>query len=212
MSSHGLRFVLGVASASIALGTASTAALATAGLGNPGRPFLTAPPSCDVPALPGTVVDVTLTDMPGIMMGPGMGPDMMGPSSRGEYSLGAPAHGSLWPGMSMMRLVISPPTVPAGQVSFRVVNTGAWIHELTVLPLGADQGIGQRRVEADDQVDESARVGHVEGSCGADEGDGIAPGATGWTTITLAPGRYELICNVAGHHRAGMYAHLEVTG
>ena len=80
------------------------------------------------------------------------------------------------------------------------------------MPLGADQGIGQRRIEADDQVDESARVGHVEGSCGADEGDGIAPGATGWTTITLAPGRYELICNVAGHHRAGMYAHLEVTG
>ena len=112
----------------------------------------------------------------------------------------------------MMRLLISPTTVPAGQVSFRAVNTGAWIHELTVMPLGADQGIGQRRIEADDQVDESARVGHVEGSCGADEGDGIAPGATGWTTITLAPGRYELICNVAGHYRAGMHAHLEVTG
>ena len=165
-----------------------------------------------MPALPGAVVDVTLTDMPGTMMGPGMGPGMMGPSPRGEYSLGAPAQGYPWPRMRMMSLLINPTTVPAGQVSFRVVNAGAWIHELTVMPLGAGQSIGQRRIEADNQVDESARVGQVEGSCGADEGDGIAPGATGWTTITLAPGRYELICNVAGHYRAGMYAQLEVTG
>ena len=69
-----------------------------------------------------------------------------------------------------------------------------------------------RRIEADNKVDESASLGHVEGSCGADEGDGIVPGATGWTTVTLAPGRYELICNIAGHYRAGMYALLEVTG
>ena len=72
MTTHGLRLALGIATASIALGIASTAALATAGPGNLGKPFLTAPPSCDVPALPGTVVDVTLTDMPGAMMGPGM--------------------------------------------------------------------------------------------------------------------------------------------
>jgi uncharacterized cupredoxin-like copper-binding protein len=212
MTTHGLRLVLGVATASIALGMASTAALATAGLGNPGRPFLTAPPSCDVPALPGTVVDVTLTDMPGAMMGPGMGPGMMGPGPSGHYGPGAPAPGYPWPGMRMMSLSLSPTTVPQGQVSFRVVNTGAWTHELAVLPLGPAQNIGQRRIEADNKVDESASLGHLEGSCGADEGDGIVPGATGWTTITLAPGRYELICNIAGHYRAGMYALLEVTG
>ena len=114
--------------------------------------------------------------------------------------------------MRMMSLSLSPTIVPRGQVSFRVVNSGAWIHELAVLPLGSGQNIGQRRIEADNKVDESASLGHVEGSCGADEGDGIVPGATGWTTITLAPGRYELICNIAGHYRAGMYAPLEVTG
>jgi uncharacterized cupredoxin-like copper-binding protein len=211
MTTHGLRLVLGVATASIALGIASTAALATAGLGNPGRPFLTAPP-CDLPALPGALVDVTLTDMPGAMMGPGMGPGMMGLGPSGQYGPGAPAAGYARPGMRMMSLSLSPTTVPLGQVSFRVVNRGAWIHELAVLPLGSGQNIGQRRVEADNKVDESASLGHVEGSCGADEGDGIVPGATGWTTIALAPGRYELICNIAGHYRAGMYALLEVTG
>ena len=208
MPTHGLRLVLGVATASIALGLASTAALATAGLGNPGRPFLTAPLSCDVPTLPGTVVDATLTDMPGAMMGPGM----MGLGPSGQYEFGAPASGYPWPRMRMMSLSPNPTTVPAGRVSFRVVNGGAWIHELTVLPLVSGQNIGQRRIEADNKVDESTSLGHVEGSCGDDEGDGIVPGATGWTTITLVPGRYELICNVAGHYRAGMYAQLEVTG
>jgi uncharacterized cupredoxin-like copper-binding protein len=212
MTSHGLRLVLGVATASIALGIASTAALTAAGLGNPGGPFLTAPPSCEVPALPGAVVDVTLTDMPGTMMGPGMGPAMMGLRPSGQYGPGAPAPGYPWPGMRMMGLSLSSTTVPAGQVSLRVVNDGAWIHELAVLPLESGHNIGQRRIEADNKVDESASLGHVEGSCGADEGDGLVPGASGWTTITLAPGRYELICNIAGHYRAGMYDLLDVAG
>ena len=41
---------------------------------------------------------------------------------------------------------------------------------------------------------------------------GIAPGTSGWTTLTLPPGCYELICNIAGHYGAGMYAVLDVTG
>ena len=200
MSSHGLRVTLAIAIASVALGIASTAAVATGPMGNPGSPFLTMPPSCDVPDLPGTVVDVILADMPGTIMGRGMGPTMMGPGPTGQHG----------PGMQMMSLSLSPTTVPRGQVSFRVVNRGAWVHELAVLPLGSGQNIGQRRIEAENKVDESASLGHVEGSCGADEGDGIVPGATGWTTITLAPGRYELVCNIAGHYRAGMYALLEV--
>ena len=60
----------------------------------PRRPGVTHPPC------PGAAVDVTFADMPGAMMGQGMGPSMM----------------SLW---------LSPTTVPQGQVSFRVVNRGA---------------------------------------------------------------------------------------
>jgi uncharacterized cupredoxin-like copper-binding protein len=30
-------------------------------------------------------------------------------------------------------------------------------------------------------------------------------------TITLAPGRYELICNLPGHYAAGDYTELTVT-
>ena len=45
----------------------------------------------------------------------------------------------------------------------------------------------------------------------AGAGSGLEPGRIGWVTTTLAPGNYELICNCAGHHAAGMYAELTVS-
>ncbi len=225
MSTQRLRLVLLIGLAALVLGVASTFAVAavapgtrSAGPAAPIRPYPYAPQSCEVPALPGTVVNVTLTDMPGSMMGPGMmmapgmmmgpgmmgpgmmGPGMMGPGPGGRYGHVAPNQAYPWAGMRMMSILIDPTTVRAGEVSFRVLNTGLWIHELTVLPLGAGENLGQRRIGTNNQVDESASLGHVEASCGADEGDGIPPGAAGWTTITLKPGRYELICNIAGHY------------
>ena len=41
-------------------------------------------------------------------------------------------------------------------------------------------------------------------------GPGIAAGATGWTTVNLKPGRYELLCNIAGHYVPGMFTQLTV--
>ena len=46
--------------------------------------------------------------------------------------------------------------------------------------------------------------------CGAGSGEGVAPGASSWVTLTLAPGRYELVCNFPGHYAAGMYTQLTV--
>ncbi|WP_370329539.1 hypothetical protein [Mycolicibacterium hippocampi] len=217
MTTRRLRLSLLIGLAALVLGVASTFALAavgpgtrSAGPGAPIGPYPYTPQSCEIPALSGTVVSVTLTDMHGSMMGPRTmhGQSMRGTGPGGPYDQGA----TTWPGMRMMSIVIEPTTVPAGEVSFRVLNAGAWIHELTVLPLGQDKSIGQRRIEPNNQVDESAGLGHVEASCGADEGDGLVPGAVGWTTITLEPGRYELICNIAGHYWAGMYTELTVTG
>ncbi|WP_018604265.1 sulfocyanin-like copper-binding protein [Mycobacterium sp. 155] len=167
------------------------------GMMGPGRS--PAVPSCSVPALPGTVVDVTLTDMHG-MMGPGMmGPGMMGMGM-----------------MGMMRIVVNPATVPPGQVSFRVTNAGALSHELVVLPLAKGQYPGQRAIGPDGKVDETGSVAEASRTCGADREEnqnamGIAPGASGWTTVTLTPGRYELICNITGHYWTGMYTELDVS-
>jgi uncharacterized cupredoxin-like copper-binding protein len=175
-----------------------------------------AQPSCAAPALPGTVVDVTLTDMGGMM-----GPGMMGPAWNGSNSQGQ--NGYQWPHMGMMgmmgmqRIFANPATVPAGQVSFRALNTGWLNHELVVLPLAQNQLPGQRVIGRDGKVDEAGSLGEASRTCGADKGDeqssnpGISLGASGWTTIVLPPGRYELICNIAGHYGAGMYTELDTT-
>ena len=192
----------------------------TKGPGVTGR-YPAAPTSCPGPALPGTVVDVTLTDMGG-MMEPGMGPGMMGPrGTMGPGMLGPTGSGQnayQWPHMGVMgtmgmqRIFVSPSTVPAGQVSFRALNTGLLNHELVVVPLAQGQFPGQRAVGPDGKVNEADSLGEASRSCGADRGDGITPGATGWTTIVLPPGRYEVVCNIAGHYGAGMFAELDVIG
>jgi uncharacterized cupredoxin-like copper-binding protein len=153
---------------------------------------------CSGPAPAGQVVDVTAADM-----GPGMrgGPYGHGPS-------GAPG----WHGMGMMRLFADRGTVAAGTVSLRVFNAGALRHEVVVLPLPAGQAPGQRPTGADGRVDEAGSLGEASHSCRAGAGDGITPGATGWTTLTLRPGHYELVCNFPGHYAAGMYTELNVTG
>ncbi len=222
MRSHRLRIAVAIAAAAIILGIGSTATLAAAGAFSRPAPAAgawlpamagrlpAAPPSCTPPALPGAVVDVTLTDT-GHMMGPGM----MGPNVAGQ-------DGYRWPHMGMMgmpgmqRILLNPSSVPAGPVSLRVFNAGFLNHELVVLPLAQGQVPGQRPVGPDGKVDEAGSLGEASRTCGPDQGDeqtdnpGIAPGASGWTTINLPPGRYELICNIAGHYAAGMYAQLDV--
>jgi len=177
------------------------------------RHYPLAPPACALPALPGTLVDVTLTDMAGMMGHPMPGGMMAGPG-RNEQTPGQ----STGPrsGMAMMRIISTPATVPAGQVSFRAYDAGRLNHELVVLPLAGGQIPGQRQIDPDGTVDEAGSLGEASRSCGTGAGDeasggsGIAPGAVGGISINLAPGRYELICNMPGHYGAGMYAELDV--
>lgn len=203
-----------IAASSAILGFGVTGLLGVAGA-LPTRPA--APLMCEPPSLSGTVMDVSLTDMGGMMgggmMGPGgmMGGGMMGHDQEGHW----PNMGAMG-AMGMMRLVANPSTVPAGQVSLRVTSTGTLSHEVVVLPLPAGQSVGQRPVGADGKVDETGILGEASRTCGADAGDesadpGISPGAAGWTTLILKPGRYELLCNIAGHYGAGMYTQLTVT-
>lgn len=150
---------------------------------------------CTVPALPGTVVTYTAMDMG---MGAGIGGGMMG--------------GAYGDAVGPMRLLPSATTVPGGQVSLVLRNAGTRPHELVVLPLGTGQVAGQRTVGSDDKVSESGSLGEVHQVCPADTGvDGTVPGGIATVTLTLAPGSYEVVCNLPGHYRAGMYATLTVS-
>ena len=125
---------------------------------------------CRVPAnVPGQRVPVLLADMGAFCSGPMMG------------------------GRSMV-LSTGVRAVPAGRVTLVAANRGTRPHELVVLPLPNGQPAGARAVAADDTVDESGSLGEASRSCAAGEGPGIAAGATGWVTLDLRPGRYELVC------------------
>ena len=149
------------------------------------------PRACTAPAwLDGRRVTVTLADTGarGYMMG-------------GSYMMG---------GRRMM-LRAFPQTVHAGTVSVLAFNHGTRTHEVVVLPLAAGATVGARAVGADDTVSEAERVGEASNTCGRGEGDGIRAGAAGWVTLTLKPGRYELVCNLPGHYAAGMSTELDVS-
>ncbi|MET4095073.1 sulfocyanin-like copper-binding protein [Arthrobacter sp. UYCu712] len=143
---------------------------------------------CVAPNLPGPVVSVSLTNMGGPMMRRPNG--MMGGAMRMTPDRSAVAHGT---------------------VSFLVTNGGTISHELVVLPLPEGQIPGTRPIGGDAKIDEAGSLGEASNTCAEGTGQGILPGASGWATVTLPPGRHELVCNLPGHYAAGMYAQLTVT-
>jgi len=158
------------------------------GVGFGGRGLRSVSP-CAAPILAGTVVRVSLTNMGGPMMG---------------------QRGGMMPG-GAMRLNADHATAAHGIISFLVTNSGSISHELIILPLPDSQVVGTRTIGDDARIDEAGSLGEASASCGDGAGEGIVPGASSWVTITLAPGRWELVCNLPGHYAAGMYTQLTVT-
>ena len=113
-----------VASAAVAVGAfggQSSGPLGVRGGASPGgHGFLYGTPRA-APKLPGTVVNVSLTNMGGSMMG-GQGNAMMGGGAMG--------------------LSADHATVPHGTVSFLVTNDGGIDHEMVVLPLAGSRTAG----------------------------------------------------------------------
>jgi len=182
-----------VASAAVAFGAiggpSSVPLGMRGGAGPGGQGFASGSPQA-APKLTGTVVNISLTNMGGSMMG-GQGNTMMGGGAMG--------------------LSADHATVPHGTVSFMVTNDGNIDHEMVILPLAGSRTAGARPVGGDGKVDEAGSLGEASKTGGAGAGDGIAPGASGWVTVTLAPGHYELVCNLPRHYAAGMYTQLNVT-
>lgn len=141
------------------------------------------------PRLPGTVVNISLTNMGGPMMG----------QRRAMMFRGA------------MRLTADRDTVPHGTVSFLVTNQGNIKHEMVVLPLPDSQAVGTRPIQGGAKIDEEGSLGEASTTNGKGAGEGILPHASSWVSTTLARGHYELVCNLAGHYTAGMHTQLTVT-
>jgi uncharacterized cupredoxin-like copper-binding protein len=167
----------------------NSAVSSTGGMMGAGAGYHFARTTCSAPrSLPGRVVNVTLGDM-------GMTRMMSGTAPMGAH----------------MMLRISAATVPAGRISLVASNMGWRTHEVVVLPLSAGAARGRRVPGVDGKVAETGSLGEASHSCGSGTGDGITSGTVSWVTVTLRPGRYELICNLPNHYVDGMYAQLVVS-
>ena len=90
-------------------------------------------------------------------------------------------------------------TVTAGKVTFVVRNTGTAAHEFIIVR--TDKAPGALPMKGR-RVSEAGVKGKIQK---------VAPGSTKRVTLTLAPGKYVLLCNSPGHYKRGLFASLAVT-
>jgi uncharacterized cupredoxin-like copper-binding protein len=96
-----------------------------------------------------------------------------------------------------MGLALSSNTANAGKVTFNVVNTSKdTVHEVVILPY--KEGKALPYSDKDMRIDEEA-AGHLG------EVSELQPGKSGSVTLDLNPGKYLLVCNIAGHYMNGMW-------
>ena len=89
-------------------------------------------------------------------------------------------------------------SVPAGKVTFVVRNAGTIEHELVVVR--TNRAPGTLPVQASKaKVKDLAEVRDIQ------------PGQTRRLTVTLTAAKYVLLCNIAGHYKAGQYAGFRAT-
>ena len=106
-------------------------------------------------------------------------------------------------GMESMRMDLSAMQVKAGNVIFSVTNTSqTLVHEFVVVKL--DKPVESMLYNEDEKEIKEDALEVVN------EIEDIDPGKSGTLTVTLQPGSYILLCNKAGHFKAGMVNRLTV--
>ena len=107
---------------------------------------------------------------------------------------------ALYLDLSDFKIVSDHATVPAGRVVFGIRNHAAMAHELKVIKTDLDPDKLP--------VDGGAAKAVEDGKAG--ELLNISAGASRKLVLELTPGKYVLICNIAGHYQLGMRVALEV--
>ena len=99
--------------------------------------------------------------------------------------------------LSEWKIAVDSSTVIAGDLTFRVRNSGTIDHEFVVvktdIPAGAIPVQGGLFVEDQEGIDV------------IDEIPPFAKGGTEELAIALDAGLYQLVCNLPGHYQAGMH-------
>lgn len=126
----------------------------------------------------------------------------------------APPAGATTIGVKLQEwaITIDAATAPAGEVVFKITNTGPDdVHEFVVL--STDLDMGALPVDATGKVSEDG--GGIEA---IDEVEDVAVGQSQDLKVTLKPGKYVLVCNIyddkdkEAHYKMGMRVAFEVSG
>ncbi len=106
--------------------------------------------------------------------------------------------------MATMGIKVDLKEIPAGEVTFRVINESQdFYHSLVISPV-ADPSRELPYLTDKMMVDEDAalRIGRGKEFKAHDSGS---------LTVTMQPGTYILYCNIAGHYAMGMWTMIDVT-
>ena len=113
----------------------------------------------------------------------------------GAQQAGAPAGSQVIVEMTDYRVTVNVASVKAGSTKIGVRNLASQMHSFEVLKTDLPHDkLPIDGVSA--KAKEDGKVGGIES---------IAPGGSASVTLDLAPGKYVLICNVAGHYQLGMH-------
>lgn len=115
-----------------------------------------------------------------------------------------PATGSIDIKLTEFSITPSAQTVEAGQVTFNISNVGAVPHELLVF----DTTLDPKKFPTDSagNIYEEAN-----GMNKISDGDNIDPGGNQTRVVDLSkPGKYVVVCNIAGHFKSGMSSTITV--
>jgi uncharacterized cupredoxin-like copper-binding protein len=91
--------------------------------------------------------------------------------------------------------------VSSGDISLQVRNKGPDSHELIVVRRSGRLPLRTDGLTVDEDVLDPVKPGALEPG---------GPGSVRELHLHLAPGRYELFCNMSGHYLGGMHADLTV--
>ena len=94
--------------------------------------------------------------------------------------------------LNEMNIIPTPDQTNAGEVTWKVKNTGSVMHEMVVIK--TDKKAGD--LLEGDEPSEDGSIGEV-----AD----LAAGKSKNLTVKMTAGHYALICALPGHYQAGMY-------
>ncbi len=106
----------------------------------------------------------------------------------------APAGSQLVAELADYKITVNVPSVKAGTIKIGVRNLGNMEHSFEVLKTD----LAPDKIPVDGgsaKAKEDGKVGEIKS---------IAAGKSASVTLDLTPGKYVLICNVAGHYQLGM--------